>query len=142
MNAQTESHTRLHGRWLLIARLAWALVFTVLTIMYVFGFLAVRDALSTVCEEERCTLKQQIRHTEVGDEVRSWSGPNIGYADRLRRNQVEALETLGLTLDQYGWLGALQMGIPVLVYLLIAAGLFWRKSDDRMVLFVSAMVML
>ncbi|HEY5572062.1 MAG TPA: hypothetical protein VIK64_03510, partial [Anaerolineales bacterium] len=34
----------------------------------------------------------------------------------------------------------LQMGIPTLVYLLIAAGLFWKKSDDWMVLFVSVMV--
>ena len=141
MNAQTESHTRLHGRWLLIARLAWAAVFITLTVMYAFSFLAVREALSTVCEEERCTLKQQIRHTAGGDKVISWSGPNIGYADRLRPDQVEALETLGLTLEQYGLLGALQMGIPVLLYLLIAAGLFWWKSNDWMVLFVSTMVM-
>jgi signal transduction histidine kinase len=38
-------------------------------------------------------------------------------------------------------LGALQMGIPLLIYLLIAAGLFWLKSDDWMVLFVSTMIM-
>src|SRR6185503_7335400 len=52
-----------------------------------------------------------------------------------------ALETLNLTLDQYGWLGALQMGIPLVIYLLIAVGLFWLKSDDWMVLFVSTMIM-
>ena len=142
MNAQSESNTRLRGKWLLSARLAWAIGFITLTTMYAFGFLTVRDVLSTVCEEERCTLKQQIRHTAGGDKVIGWSGPNIGYADRLRPDQVEALEPLGLTLDQYGLLGALQMGIPVLVYLLIAAGLFWRKSDDWMVLFVSTMVMM
>ena len=142
MNAQSETNTRLQGKWLLIARLAWIILFLTLTTMYALGFVAVRDTLSTVCEEERCTLKQQIRHTEAGDKVISWSGPNIGYADSLRPDQVEALETLGLTLDQYGWLAAMQMGIPVLVYLLIAAGLFWRKSDDWMVLFVSTMVMM
>jgi hypothetical protein len=128
MNDQTESHTRLHGRWLFIARLAWAAGFTVLTVMYVLGFLAVRDALSTVCEEVPCTLRQ------------GWPGPPIGYANPLRPDQVDALETLGLTLDQYGWLGALQMGLPLLVYLLIAAGLFWQKSNDWMVLFASVMV--
>jgi signal transduction histidine kinase len=32
------------------------------------------------------------------------------------------------------------MGLPLLVYLLIAAGLFWRKSNEWMVLFVSIMI--
>src|SRR6266508_4782707 len=140
MTAQTESHTSLHGRWLLIARLAWAIGFTALTAMYALGFLAVRDTLSTVCEEERCTLRQQIRHTVKGEQILGWPGPPAGYADPLRPDQVEALETLGLTLDQYGWLAALQLGIPALVLLLIAAGLFWQKSDDWMVLFASVMV--
>jgi signal transduction histidine kinase len=132
--------TILHGRWLLVARLAWAAVFTVLTAMYAFGFLAVRDVLSTVCEEETCSLVQQIRHTDAGDQVVSSPGPSIGYADHLRPDQVEALEALGLTLDRYGWLGALQLGIPALILLLIAAGLFWRKSNNWMVLFASVMV--
>jgi signal transduction histidine kinase len=133
--------TTLRGRWLLVARLAWAAGFIALTIMYAFGFMEVHEALSTVCEEERCTLRQQIRHTEAGEQVMNWQGSPVGYADRLRPDQVEALETFSLTLDQYGWLAALQMGIPALVYLLIAARLFWRKSDDWMVLFVSTMVM-
>ena len=108
--------------------------------MYAFGFMEVREALSTVCDEEPCTLRQQIRHTEVGEQVMNWQGSPIGYADRLLPDQVEALETLGLTLDQYGWIAALQMGIPALVYLLIAAGLFWQKSNDWIVLFVSMTV--
>src|SRR6266508_3201276 len=132
--------TILHGRWLLLARLAWAAVFLTLTAMYALGFLAVRDALSTVCEEERCTLRQQIRRTDAGERVVKWPGPPIGYAEPLRPEQVDALETLGMSLDQYGWLAALQMGIPALAYLIIAAGLFWRRSDNWMVLFVSMMV--
>src|SRR5574341_2389676 len=140
MTTQTESHTRLHGRWLLIARLAWVAVFTLLTVMYALGFLAVREALSTVCVEEHCTLRQQIRHTDAGEKIVRWPGPPIGYADRLRPDQVGVLERRGLTLDQYGWLAALQMGLPVLVFLLIAAGLFWRKSDDWVVLFASIML--
>ena len=139
MTAQTESHTRLSGRWLLIARLAWAVVFLTLTVMYTFGFLAVRDTLSTVCEQEQCKLVQQIRHTDKGEKIMGWPGPSIGSAERLRPDQVQALESLGLTLDQYGLLGALQLGIPALVLLLIAARLFWWKSDDWMVLFASIM---
>ena len=137
MSVQTESYTRIPDRWLLIARLAWVMGFTVLTVMYVLGFIAVHDVLSTVCEDERCTLRQQIRHTDAGDKMVGYPGPPIGHADRLRPDQVEALKTFGLTLDQYGWLAALQMGIPALAYLLIAAGLFWQKSDHWMVLFVS-----
>ena len=141
MSTETESHTRLHGRWLLIARLAWGILFLTLTAMYSLGFLAVRNTLSTVCEEEPCTLYTQIRHTALGKQVMEWGGPPIGFADPLRRDHVEALAKLGLTLNEYGWLGALQMGIPALVYLLIAAGLFWRKSDDWMVLFISTVIM-
>jgi signal transduction histidine kinase len=138
--AGSAPNTALRGRWLLIARLAWAAMFIVLTAMYAFSFLAVREVLSTICEAEPCTLNQQIRHTEAGEQVMNWNGPPEGYADPLRPDQVKVLEMLGLTLDQYGWLGALQLGIPALVYLLIAAGLFWWKSDDWMVLFASTMV--
>ena len=62
---QGPAYTKLRGRWLLIARLAWVAVFTVLTIMYALGFMEVREALSGVCEHEPCTLIQQIRHTEA-----------------------------------------------------------------------------
>jgi signal transduction histidine kinase len=137
---QSTGATTLRGRWLLVARLVWMTMFITLTVMYALSFLAVREKLSTVCKEELCTLWTQIRHTGVGEHVMYWNGPPEGYADRLRPDQVKVLETLGLTLDQYGWMGALQMGIPALVYLLIAAGLFWRKSDDWMVLFMSTMV--
>src|SRR4030095_7229302 len=34
MTTQTESHTRLHGRWLLLARVAWIAIVTLATIMY------------------------------------------------------------------------------------------------------------
>jgi len=132
--------TGLRGRSLILARLAWAAGFIGLTVVYIFGFLVVRDALSTVCEDGQCTLTQQIRHTNAGDQVVTSAGPSIGSAERLRPDQVQALEKLGLTLDQYSWLGALQLGIPALFLLLIAAGLFWRKSDDWIVLFASAMV--
>jgi signal transduction histidine kinase len=108
--------------------------------MYVLGFLAARETLSTVCKEELCTLRLQIRHTDMGEQIVQWPGPPIGYANPLQSDQVKALGRLGLTLDQYGWLAALQIGLPVLVYLLIAAGLFWWKSNDWMVLFASVMV--
>jgi len=132
--------TILHGRWLLLARLAWMIVFTVLTAMYAFGFQAVHETLTTVCEEEPCTLREQIRRTDAGEQIVRSAGPPVGFADRLRPNQVEALKSLHFTLDQYGWLGALQLGLPALVLLLIAAGLFWWKSHDWMVLFASIMV--
>ena len=140
MNVQTESYTCLHGRWLLIARLAWAAMFITLTLMYALGFTAVREALSTVCEDELCTLRRQISQSDKGEKILGWPGPPIGSADRLRSDQANALKMLGLTLDQYGWLAALQMGIPAVMYLLIAGGLFWTRSDNWMVLFASITV--
>ena len=142
MSDQTESHTHLHGRWLLIARLVWAAGFMVLTVMYGLGFMALHEVFSTVCEDERCTLRQQVRHTDSGNEMVGYPGPPIGYADRLRPDQVEALKTFGMALDQYGWFAALQMGIPALAYLLIAAGLFWQKSNNWVVLLVSMTIAL
>ena len=139
-DSQSAADTRLRGRWLLIARLTWAVVFITLTAMYAFGFLAVHETLSTICDAEPCTLTQQIQRIDAGEKVVGWQGPPLGFADRLRPDQAEALKTLDLTLDQYGWLGALQMGLPALVFLLIAAGLFWWKSDDWMVLFSSIVV--
>jgi signal transduction histidine kinase len=133
-------NTILRGRELILARLAWATVIMTLTAMYALGFLAVRQELSTICEKELCTLRQQIRHTDAGEQVVRWAGPHVGSADRLRPDQVEALDRLGLTLGQYGLLGALQLSIPALILLLIAAGLFWWKSHDWMVLFASVMV--
>ena len=69
MNTQAESYTRLHGRWLLIARLAWAVLFITLTAMYALGFLAVREELSTICEAEPCSLRRQIRNTAAGEKL-------------------------------------------------------------------------
>jgi signal transduction histidine kinase len=137
---QDVADTKLRGRWLLIARLAWITTFIALTLMHVFGFLAVHNDLSTVCENDLCTLNRQISHTDAGDKIEGWTGPPIGAADRLRPEQVAALKRFRLTLNQYGWLGALQMGIPAAIYLLIAAGLFWWKSDDWMALFASVMI--
>jgi signal transduction histidine kinase len=137
---QAIGDTALRVPWLFTARLVWVAAFITLATMYALGFLAVHDRLSTVCEEEPCTLREQIRHTDAGEQVMDWGGPPEGYADPLRPDQVRVLEPLGLTLDEYGWLGALQLGIPALMYLLIAAGLFWWKSDDWMVLFASTMV--
>ncbi|HEX9596086.1 MAG TPA: hypothetical protein VF982_04345, partial [Anaerolineales bacterium] len=77
-STSTSSYTRLHGGWLLVARLAWVTGFMALVAMYVLGFLAVRDVLSTVCEEELCTLRQQIRRTAAGEQVLGWPGPPIG----------------------------------------------------------------
>ena len=107
MTTQTESPTRLHGRWLLLARLAWTAVFLTLTVMYALGFLAVHETLSTICDPEPCSLREQIRRTDAGEQIIRSAGPPVGYADRLRPEQMEPLETLGFTLDRYGRLGAL-----------------------------------
>jgi signal transduction histidine kinase len=139
--ADSAHQTRLQGRRLWLARSAWMAGFVALAAMYALGILAVHDVLSTVCRAERCTLREHIRQGEAGPEAQGWAGPGIGFAEPLRPDQADGLQALGLTLEHYGWLGALQMGIPALVCLVIAAGLFWKKSHDRMVLFVSVMVM-
>ena len=102
MTTQTESPTRLHGRWLLLARLAWTAVFLTLTVMYALGFLAVHETLSTICDPEPCSLREQIRRTDAGEQIIRSAGPPVGYADRLRpeQNRLPRRDRKGFSMKQ------------------------------------------
>ncbi len=126
--------------WRSVVRVLWVIGFCVVTVSYALGLLAVHGILRAPCEVESCTLREQVRHTETGEEVLRWPGPPIGYGHPLNVQEVQVLESLGLTLEQYAVFWALELAIPILIYLMISAMLFWRKPDDWMVLFVSVMV--
>lgn len=55
----------------------------------------------------------------------------------LSRQAIDALSQIGLTLDAYAWLSFVIVCLVVLVSLVIALVLFWRRNDDWMALLVS-----
>ena len=112
------SETRLHGRWLLIARVGWvALTLLVLTL----NAIAIPRAdalLQAVCQ------------------------PGALCISGLTPADLRQLQQLGLSP---GFLAAYQIGWDVgttLIYTALAALIFWRRSVDRMALFCAYMLVL
>ena len=94
-------------------RLAW-IGFAVLLIgLYIANVPARAEQLATVCSVQPCTQGQ------------------------LSIEEVELLDAYHLSLDLYaGYLLAIELGFAA-IYILIAAGIFWIKPDDRMAVFAS-----
>ncbi len=136
----TIDSTRLEGGWLWIVRIVWVVGVGLQTAMNLLGVVAVKDVLSQPCVLEPCSLRQQTNIHSMDGEVHIWPGPPIGYPNPLRPDEIQVIESLNLTLEQYGWISAGILGVSALVYLLLAIGLAWQKPDDRMVLFVSFMI--
>ncbi len=120
---RTETHhatsTRLHGRWLLIARVGW-IVLTLLILTLSAIALTRLDALTqSVCQPGTPCLSVQLTQADL----------------RL-------LHQLGLSP---GFLAAYQVGLDagtVLIYSALATLIFWRRSQDRMALFCAYMLVL
>ena len=110
--------TRLHGRWMLIARVGWvALTLLVLTL----NAIAIPQAdalLQAVCKPGALCIN-------------GWTPA-----------EVSQLQQSGLSP---GFLAAYQVGWGVgttLIYTALAALIFWRRSADRMALFCAYMLVL
>ena len=118
LSARNESETRLHGRWLFIARAGWvALTLLVLTL----NAIAIPQAdalLQAVCRPGALCIN-------------GWTPA-----------EVSQLQQAGLSP---GFLAAYQIGWGVgttLIYTALAALIFWRRSADRMALFCAYMLVL
>lgn len=100
-------------RWLAFARAGWVVFAVVHLALSAVGLPLYFAALRTVCDAMSCPPWQ------------------------LTPERVRALENWGLSADAYAaYLVALQ-AIYTLVFLVIAALLFWRKPSSRLALFVS-----
>jgi hypothetical protein len=113
------SETRLHGRWLLIARVSWI----VLTLFLVI--------LNAVMIPRYDTLLQAT--CQPGPQC---FAPQLTAADRMQLHQ------LGLSV---GFMAAYQVAldtVSVLVCCALGALIFWRKSADRIALFCAFMLVL
>jgi signal transduction histidine kinase len=111
--AETRSEMRLHGRFLILARAAWVGVAALAVGLFVAGIPAEFALLQIPCPTGICPTGQ------------------------LSPAGLHALQDLGLSLGSFA---AYTIAMDVLFAVVcgaVAALIFWRKSDDRMALFVS-----
>lgn len=114
--AERQEHhenTRLRGWGLFLARLTWAALFTACLGSFMAGLSAHLDQLLT-----------------ISDTPALWM--------QLTPNDVRVLSSLGLDIRFYAfYLIAFEI-LAVASFAALSLFLFWRRSDDRMAMFVSA----
>ena len=109
----------MRGHWLLFARVAWvAVAITALAIVVVSvpssfeHYSSVCTAASEVCSEEKTV-------------------------DQPTTEGVRALQDAGMSVRTYALLNVVVHKVFQLVWLVVGALIYWRRSDDRMALLVS-----
>jgi hypothetical protein len=108
--------TRLRGRRLILARVAWVAVVTLIVVPFLARLPAYYTALQTVCTGAACGPEQ----------------PTPASA--------QAIQKLGLSVGAYAaFTLALTLALAFLCFTL-GAVIFWRRSDDWMALLVALMV--
>ena len=109
--------TVLHGHWLVIARAAWLAVAVLTVTLFVMAVPLRYAELQRVCMGAACVEPQ------------------------LTLDDVRELQALGLSRE---WHATFHITLEILfaaVHLIMATIIFARKSDDRMALFVSFMLL-
>jgi hypothetical protein len=110
---QHEADTRLHGRWLLLARIAWfALVILTLSV-YMASLPAYVTELQKICRLAVCSYGQ------------------------LSPDKVVTLQHFGLSVGSYAAFMVALATLFALVSFGTAGLIYWRKSDDWMALLVA-----
>ncbi len=116
-----KSGPRLQGRWLAIARAVWIVLALLLLANFLASIPASYIQLRTICTNStfgRCNIWQ------------------------LTPANTQALHRLGLSLDTYAVYTLTLDVIASLVFLVVGAVIFWRKSDEWMGLFVSLVLVI
>jgi hypothetical protein len=107
--------TRLHGRWLVMARVVWVAVVVLTLSIFIASLPAYFAQLQTVCADVTCVYSYGL----------------------LTPGTAQALHNLGLSTGGYA-LSVFALAIAsTLVSFGVATLIFWRRSDDWMAMFVS-----
>ena len=108
--------TRLHGRKLMLARIACVVVVTLIVVPFLATLPAYFTLLQTVCTGTMCGFGQ------------------------ITLDSVHVLQKLGLSVSAYAaFILALALVLAFLCFA-VSALIFWRRSDDWMALLVALMV--
>jgi len=112
-DARHESKSDLYGRWLFIARMGW-IILTLLILM--LSAIAIHQVY--VLMQEVCKSGTQCLDTQ------------------LTPSDLRTLHLLGLTPGFLTAYNILWAGGTLLFYTVLAALIFWRRSTDRIALFL------
>src|SRR5437867_6403873 len=116
-SARSEApDTRLRGRRLMLARVAWVTAVTLIVVSFLAKLPAYYTCLQTICTGAPCGLGQ----------------PTIDSA--------QAMQRLGFSVGAYAAFTLALTIILAFVCFAVSAVLFWRKSDDWMALLVALAV--
>jgi hypothetical protein len=114
----SQPPTTLRGRWLFLARVAWVVVATTALAIIVFSIPSSFEHYSSVCTatSEVCSERAVDQPTPEG---------------------LRVLQDAGLSVRTYAFLNVVVDKVFQLVWFVVGALIFWRRSDDRMALLVS-----
>jgi hypothetical protein len=111
---RSETETRLHGRWLILARVVWVAVVVLALGLFIASIPTTFASLHMLCTDASCSNGGQ-----------------------LTADSVRELQALGLSMDFYATYIVVFIIVFTFGYFAVGAMLIWRKSDNRMALFAS-----
>jgi hypothetical protein len=109
----------MRGGWLLLARVAWVAVAITALAIILFSIPSSFEHYQSVCTAASEVCAEQA-------------------VDQATPEGVRALRDVGLSLGSYALLNVVIDKVFELVWFTVGALIFWRRSDDRMALLVSA----
>jgi hypothetical protein len=112
--------TRLTGRWLILTQVAW-----IALVVCILGYFIASLPQTFVTLHQPC--------------IGAWCKNATG---RLTASQIHSLLQAGISLDAYAWSWIVFTGVTALAWFGVGGILFWRKSDDWMVLLVALMLII
>lgn len=108
-----QANSRLHGRYLLLARMAWTVVAVMAVVCIVVSIPAEFARLQTVCSTGAC------------------------QPGALTPENVRELGAMGLSVGLFaGYLISVELLFAVTSFV-VGALIYWRRSDDRMAMFLA-----
>ena len=115
-SARAEPDTRLHGRWLLLARVVWVGVVALIVGFFITSLPVYLEQLQAPCVPTTCSFWQ------------------------LSPAAAQTLQRLGFSSADYATYTLTLLIVFGVVWLAVALVLFWRKSDDWMALLVALLL--
>ena len=116
-DVRNRSETRLHGRWLLLARVAWVVVTLLILGLNIGAIPQYHAVLQTVC-----------------------AAPVNCFSDQLAITDVQGLRALGISLAVYATLTIALNGLLDLISIILGALLFWHRSNEPVALLCAFML--
>src|SRR6266566_6687656 len=115
---QSAANARLHGGWLIFARICWLVLAALALIVFASSLPPYFTNLQQVCNSYSCSNGQ------------------------LRLQSAQVLQNLGVSAGLYAVFVLVLTIAMTIVWFVVGGVIFWRKSDEWIALLVSLALML